>query len=65
MRSKKVISLLDTIFFLPDKDIVSIDISFFLFVAHPAMCYNLLYFKKNIKGFSLLSGLGHFGINTI
>jgi hypothetical protein len=45
--SKKVISLLETTFFLPDKDIVSIDISYFLLVANPAIRY-IFYFYTSL-----------------
>jgi hypothetical protein len=40
--SQKVISLLETTFFLPDKDIVSIDIFYFFLKLNPAIRYNLL-----------------------
>jgi hypothetical protein len=44
--------LLETTFFLPDKDIVSIDIFYFLFVANPAIRCNLLCFKEKHKRIS-------------
>jgi hypothetical protein len=42
--------LLETSFFLPDKDILSIDIFYFYLKLNPAIRYIFYFLKKKIKG---------------